>query len=153
MKIYILSLIIVSLSCPSFGQDSGSEKLVKDVVVAFQGDFNDGGFKNAEFYTTRDWIHINPGGGVAKGREVVLKEVRSVHQTFLKGVSMSIESMTIGFPTPETAIATVIHRIDTYELPEGVKHENERQMKTYIIIKQNSKWLLALDQNTVIAAH
>jgi len=153
MKTYYIIFLTFIFSNPSFGQNSQNEELVKNVVLAFQDDFNEGGFKKAEFYTTIDWEHINPGGGITKGRENVLKEVRAVHQTFLKGVSLTIESITIRFLTPTVAIADVVHKISDYELPQGVEHQNERQMKTYIIVKRQNKWLLTLDQNTVIAGH
>jgi hypothetical protein len=32
-----------------------------------------------------------------------------------------------------------------------VKLENERQLKTYVLVKQEGKWLLTHDQNTIIA--
>ena len=153
MKNYIILFFILIFSNISIGQNSRDEKLLKIVVLAFQDDFNEGTFKNAEFYTTKDWEHINPGGGITKGREAVLKEVRAVHQTFLKGVSLTIESIAIRFLTPTVAIADVIHKSSDYELPQGIKHQNERQQKTYIIVKRQNKWLLTLDQNTVIAEH
>lgn len=153
MKSYHILFLILSFSNPSIGQNSRDGQLVKNVVLAFQDDFNEGGFKNAEFYTTKDWEHINPGGGITKGRGAVLKEVRTVHQTFLKGVSLKIESITIRFLNPTVAIADVVHKSSDYELPQGVKHQNERQMKIYIIVKKQNKWLLTLDQNTVIATH
>ena len=153
MKNYIILFFTLSFPNISIGQNSRNEKLVKIVVLAFQDDFNEGAFKNAEFYTTKDWEHINPGGGITKGREAVLKEVRAVHQTFLKGVSLTIESIAIRFLTPTVAIADVIHKSSDYELPQGIKHQNERQQKTYIIVKRQNKWLLTLDQNTVIAGH
>lgn len=37
---------------------------------------------------------------------------------------------------PDVAIADVIHKISNYELSNGVKHENERQLKTCVIVKQ-----------------
>ncbi|MDN3657214.1 SgcJ/EcaC family oxidoreductase [Ferruginibacter paludis] len=153
MNFYFTLLLTFILSHSAIGQNSRNEQLVKDVVLAFQEDFNEGGFKKAVFYTTKDWEHINPGGGITKGREAVLKEVRAVHQTFLKGVSLTIESMTIRFLTPTVAIADVVHKSSDYELPQGVKHQNERQMKTYVIVKRQNKWLLTLDQNTVIIGH
>ena len=153
MKNYIILFFTLSFPNISIGQNSRNEKLVKIVVLAFQDDFNEGAFKNAEFYTTKDWEHINPGGGITKGREAVLKEVRAVHQTFLKGVSLTIESIAIRFLTPTVAIADVVHKSSDYELPQGIKHQNERQQKTYIIVKRQNKWLLTLDQNTVIAGH
>ena len=151
MKIYFILFLISIYSNLSFGQNSQDKQLVKNIVLAFQDDFNEGGFKNAKLYTTADWEHINPGGGITKGQEAVLKEVRSVHQTFLKGVSLTIESITIRFLTPTVAVADVVHKSSEYELPQGVKHKNERQRKTYIIVKRQNKWLLTIDHNTVIA--
>ena len=153
MKTYFILFLIFIFSKSSFGQNLQNEQRVKNVVMAFQDDFNEGGFKNAKNYTTADWVHINPGGGITKGREAVLKEIRTVHQTFLKGVSITTESIDIRFLTPTVAIALVVHKISDYELPQGIKHKNERQMKTYIIVKRQNKWLLTLDQNTVVAGH
>jgi len=152
MRNYLLLAIAGVLSSISNGQSSQDSEAVRKVVIAFQEDFNDGGFKNATAYTTSDWEHINPGGGIKKGRDEVLKEVRSIHQTFLKGVTMRVESIVARFLTPDVAIADVIHNIDNYVTPDGVKHENERHIKTYVVIKKEEKWLLAQDQNTVIQA-
>jgi uncharacterized protein (TIGR02246 family) len=151
MKIFLFLMSVSFISLVSIGQSSQDEELVKKVVIAFQEDFNDGKFKNATTYSTDDWEHLNPGGGITKGRNEVLKEVRDVHQTFLKGVTMTIESMSIRFITSNVAIADVIHKISTYELPPGVKRENERHLKTYVVVKQKEKWLLTHDQNTIIA--
>jgi uncharacterized protein (TIGR02246 family) len=120
------------------------------VVIDFQDDFNEGSFKNAKAYSTSDWRHINPGGGIDKGRDSVLLTVRAVHETFLKGVTMRIESIDIRFLTTDVAIADVIHQVDNYTTPDGVKHENERHIKTYVVVKKSGKWLLAQDHNTVI---
>lgn len=150
MKAFFLLTIISFLWFVSKGQNTQDKEAVKKVVIAFQEDFNEGSFKNATAYSTIDWEHINPGGGIKKGRDSVLKEVRAVHQTFLKGVTMRIESMDIRFLTPDVAIADVIHNVDNYTTPDGVKHENERHIKTYVIVKKKGKWLLAQDHNTVI---
>ena len=150
MKAFLLLTAMSFLSLLSKGQSSQDKEAVKNVVIAFQKDFNDGSFKNAAAYSTTDWEHINPGGGIDKGRDSVLKTVRTVHQTFLKGVTMQIESMDIRFLTPDVAIADVIHKVDNYTTPKGVKHENERHIKTYVVVKKKGKWLLAQDHNTVI---
>ena len=62
---------------------------------------------------------------------------------------MKLESMEIRFPVPNVAIAIVVHQMDNYTTPDGVQHKNEKHMKSYIIVKQNGKWLLTLDQNTI----
>ncbi len=132
------------------GQSLQDREAVKKVVLAFQDDFNEGSFANANTYSTPDWRHINPGGGIDKGRDSVLQTVRAVHQTFLRGVTMRLEMMDIRFLTPDVAIADAIHQVDTYTTPDGVKHENERHIKTYVVVKKKGKWLLAQDHNTVI---
>jgi uncharacterized protein (TIGR02246 family) len=150
MKTYILFTILSFTFYLCMAQSHSDKEAVKKVIIAFQEDFNDGAFKNAHLYTTNDWVHINPGGGITKGRDEVLSEVIDVHQSFLKGVSMTIDRMEIRFITPTVAVADVIHIISPYELPTGVKHENERQIKTYVVVKQKEKWLLSHDHNTVV---
>jgi uncharacterized protein (TIGR02246 family) len=150
MKAFLLLMAVSFLSFIGKGQSFKDKEAVKKTVIAFQKDFNDGSFRNAAAYSTSDWEHINPGGGIDKGRDSVLKTVRAVHQTFLKGVTMQIESMDIRFITSDVAIADVIHKVDNYATPDGVKHENERHIKTYVIVKKKGKWLLAQDHNTVI---
>ena len=153
MKNSLILFLAISASLSSAGQNAMDKQDVEKVVIAFQDDFNDGGFKKAIAYTTNDWEHLNPGGGITKGREEVLKEVRAVHQTFLKGVTITIETITVRFITSDVAIADVIHKISTYEMPEGVKHENERHLKSYVVVRQKGKWLLTHDQNTIISGH
>jgi uncharacterized protein (TIGR02246 family) len=146
--LFVLLTGIISLNCS--GQSKNELEEIKKVVLLFQDDFNEGDFKNALSYTTADWEHINPLGGIDKGQDAVLKSVRSVHQTFLKGVTMKVESMNIRFITTDVAIADVIHSITVFSTPDGVKHENEKHIKTYIVVKQNGKWLLTHDHNTII---
>jgi uncharacterized protein (TIGR02246 family) len=144
----LMSLVIGSFVCR--GQGLQDKEAVRKVIIAFQDDFSDGSFKNAAAYSTIDWEHINPGGGIDKGRDSVLKTVRAVHQTFLKGVTMQVESMAIRFLTPDVAIADVVHKLGNFTTPDGIKHENERQIKTYVVVNRKGKWLLAHDHNTVI---
>jgi uncharacterized protein (TIGR02246 family) len=144
---FFLSLILYSCS-RTVSQADGD--LVKKVVLEFQEDFNDGSFKKAEIYAANDWVHINPGGGIDIGKDSVLKNVRGVHQTFLKGVSITTDSMNVRFITPEVALVTAYHPIDNYTTPDNVTHANERHIKSYVVVKQDGKWLLTLDHNTVI---
>ena len=152
-KIMKLLLLVAGLLClMSVARGSDDELLVREVVKSFVTDYNNGDFKNAPSYTTDDWVHINPGGGITRGRDDVLKEVRAIHKTMLKGVSITIDSMTVRFVTRDVALVNAIHTSDSYVTPEdGLKHENERQMKTYVVVKHNGNWLLALDQNTIIS--
>jgi uncharacterized protein (TIGR02246 family) len=150
MKLLLFAVGLLCLMGVARGSDN--EQLVREVVKSFVTDYNNGDFKNAPSYTTDDWVHINPGGGLTRGRDEVLKEVRAIHKTMLKGVSITIDNMTVHFVTRDVAVVNAIHKSDSYVTPEdGMKHENERQMKTYVVVKHNEKWLLALDQNTIIS--
>ena len=149
MKQFFLFASVSFISPVSYCQTSKNEEHVRKVVIAFQEGFNEGSFKNAQDYTTTDWEHINPFGGITRGRDSTLADVRAVRQTFLNGVTMKIESMTIRFVTPDVAIAVVFHKMDNYATPDGVHHNNEIHTKTYVIVKQKGKWLLTLDQNTI----
>ena len=146
-RFLFISLSFLSLF--GFGQDSRDHEAVEKVVAAFQKDYNDG-FQSEARYTTADWEHINPEGGISKGRENVLLDVRNVHQTFLKGVTMQIEDMVINFPVADVAVANVVHRVGNYTTPDGLKHENERQFKTYVVVYKRGKWLLFQDHATYI---
>ena len=86
---------------------------MREVVKSFVTDYNSGDFKNVLSYTTDDWLHINPGGGITRGRDEVLKEVRAIHKTMLKGVSITIDSMTVRFVTHEVALVNAIHTSDS----------------------------------------
>ena len=55
MKVCFFIFFAAILSITSFGQSSKDEQLVKNVVLAYQDDYNEGGFKNVESYTTKDW--------------------------------------------------------------------------------------------------
>jgi len=87
VKLLLSAAGLLYLLGVAWGADD--EQLVREVVKAFVADYNNGDFKNAPTYTTDDWVHINPGGGITRGRDEVPKEVRAIHKTMLKGVSIS----------------------------------------------------------------
>jgi hypothetical protein len=66
MKKFLLLLITGFMSILVSAQTSQDREMIKKVIKDFQNDFNDGTFKNAVGYTTKDWEHINPGGGIDK---------------------------------------------------------------------------------------
>ncbi len=157
LAVITVSVFIGFMSCQrakqtdALAQTSSEENQVRQAVQSFYADFNSHEFGRVAEYTSEDWNHINPFGGLTRGRETVLKELKDVHSTFLKGVSSTIEDMSIRFATPDAAVVTVTNRMDTYTTPDGVKRENERQIKTFVVVKRNGKWLIMHDQNTLIA--
>ncbi|HKE22338.1 MAG TPA: SgcJ/EcaC family oxidoreductase [Bryobacteraceae bacterium] len=142
--------VLLCLIPEARAQSSDQEAQVSRTISAFYAAFNSHNFNNAAEFTTEDWNHINPSGGRTIGRDAVLRELKTVHERVLKGVSDTVESMSIRFATPEVAIATVISRVSTYVLPDGTKHENERQIRTFVLARRDQRWLIMQDQNTVV---
>jgi len=151
ITVSLVAVFLLSLPGLAIGQTPSMEKQVRQAVQSFYDAFNSHGFGRAANYTTEDWNHINPFGGRTRGREAVLKELKEVHATFLKGVSDTIESMDIRFATPNVAVVTVTSRMSTFTTPDGVKRENELHIRTFVVVKRSGRWLIMQDQNTLIA--
>jgi uncharacterized protein (TIGR02246 family) len=150
MKLLILGLIILSLPAlgltPSQRDMSGARKPVESFYSAFNE-----GFTHAPDFATEDWTHINPYGGWTRGRDNVLKEVRDVHSTFLKGVTEAIGDVEVRFANPEVAVVTVTSTMSTFTTPDGITHQNERHIRTFVVVRRGNRWLVMQDQNTTIS--
>jgi uncharacterized protein (TIGR02246 family) len=150
MKILISAVVSVVFIGGLFAYLPSDEEEVRQAVQSFHAAFNQHDFKSAEEYTTEDWNHINPLGGWTRGRDAVLKELKEVHSTFLKGVSATIEDTSVRFASRDVAVVTVINRSSTFTTPDGAKHENEQSIRTFVVVKRSGRWLIMQDQNTFI---
>lgn len=130
-------------------KDADSEVAVLAPVRAFYAAFGEGFVKPADF-ATQDWTHINPGGGRTSGREAVLAEVRSVHQTFLKDVSDTIVSADVRFADPDVAVVTVLSRTSPFAMPGTSPARPHDQIRTFVVVKRQEGWKILQDQNTEV---
>ena len=145
------SFIVITLISvvPAAAQANDREAEVRSTIEAFYKDFNDGFTKPAD-YAAEDWNHINPFGGRTRGREAVLKEVREVHQSFLKGTTENIESKDVRFATSDVAVGTVVSVGSGFTSPDGVKHEPGRAIRTFVVVRRSNRWQIMQDHNTLI---
>lgn len=150
MRILISAVASVVFIGGLLAHRPSDEEEVRQAVQSFHAAFNEHDFRSAEEYTTEDWNHINPFGGWTRGRDAVLKELREVHSTFLKGVSATVEDTSVKFASRDVAVVTVTSRSSTFTTPDGVKHENERSIRTFVVVKRSGRWLIMQDQNTFI---
>jgi hypothetical protein len=51
----------------------------------------------------------------------VLKELKEVHSTFLKGVADTPEEIWVRFATSDVAVVTAPSRVSAYTTPDGVQ--------------------------------
>ena len=110
------------------------ETRVRKAVQSFYDAFNTHDFSRIPEFTTEDWTHINPFGGWIRGRETVLNELQKVHSTFLKGVTDTPEEMEVRFATKNAAIVTVPSKMSPHITPDGVRRENQKQIRTFILV-------------------
>ena len=150
MRLIIAALAGLAVSSPISAQAPSPDASARQAVQAFYAAFNSHRFARAAEFTTDDWNHVNPLGGRTRGRAAVLKELEEVHSTFLKGVSDTIEQMDVRFATADVAVATVLSRVSTFTTPDGVKHENEQQIRTFVVVKRGARWLIIQDHNTIV---
>jgi uncharacterized protein (TIGR02246 family) len=148
--ISLLTMSVVSISSLISAQTSNKENDVRKAVQSFYDAFNAHGFDRANEFTTEDWNHINPFGGRTRGRSATASDLKRVHSTFLKGVSDTVEEIDVRFADADVAVVTVISRVGTYVTPDGNKHENERHIRTFVVVRRNARWLIMHDQNTII---
>ena len=147
----ILSILVLILASSGVAHAGDKDADVRTTVQAFYKNFNEGFIGPADF-ATEDWNHINPYGGRTQGREATLKDVRRVHQTFLKDAKANIESMDVRFATDDVAVVTVIAVSSPFVSPDGTKHDVLHGIGTFIVVKRGDRWLIMQDQNTTVMA-
>src|SRR5882724_8244657 len=152
MTVSLVAVFLLSLPNSATAQTSSREKQVSQAVQSFYDAFNAHGFERAAEYTTEDWNHINPFGGRTRGRDATLQDLKEVHSSFLKGVTDIIEDMDVRFASPDVAVVTVNSQMSTFVTPDKVRHENERHIRTFVVVKRNGRWLIMQDQNTTISS-
>jgi uncharacterized protein (TIGR02246 family) len=143
-------VIALTLFTTAFAADASREAEVRQTVQAFYTAFGEGFVKPVEFAAT-DWYHISPFGGVDKGLEAVLKDVRTVHTTFLKGTTDTINDMSVRFASNTAAVATVVSTMSPFTAPDGITHGAEKHIRTFVVAKRGGRWLIMQDQNTTVA--
>jgi uncharacterized protein (TIGR02246 family) len=149
MKPITIVMAGLLLGLPSVAQSDNQEAAVQTTIRAFYKAFNDG-FVGPADYAAKDWNHINPFGGRTRSREETLREVREVHQSFLKGATETVESIDVRFATPDVAVGTVVSLGSAFTTPDGVKHGPGRAIRTFVVLRTDGRWQIMQDQNTLI---
>jgi uncharacterized protein (TIGR02246 family) len=147
MKMRAALLAALLLGLPVAARTADRAAPVRKAVESFYKSFGDG-FAGTAGFATEDWNHINPSGGWTRNRQDVLREVREVHSTFLKGVTDTIEEIDVRFASPDVAVATVTSRMSPFRTPDSVEHPHDRPIRTFVVVKRHGRWLVMQDQNT-----
>jgi uncharacterized protein (TIGR02246 family) len=143
------ALATCSLALPAAAQRS-ADREIRETVQAFYGAFNNHDLSRAVEFTTTDWVDINPLGGWTRGRDAVLAELREVHRSFLKGATDTPDTMVVRMTGAGSAVVTVLSDLSPYVTPDGIRHEHERQIRTFVVARDGRRWRIAQDQNTIV---
>jgi uncharacterized protein (TIGR02246 family) len=129
--------------------DSEQRSAVEATIRAFYTAFDEGFVRPPDF-AADDWVHINPFGGIDLGLEATLRTVRAVHEGMLKGVTDTPETIQIRLVTPEVAIGTVTSTMGAWIGPNGQSRPPSPQVRTFVVVARDGKWLITQDQNTFV---
>ena len=148
MKPILTLALSLTLVIGLLAEPTPPESEVRKAVQSFYDAFNAHNFDRVPEFTTDDWTHIHPFGGWIRGRDTVLKELKEVHSTFLKGVTDTPEEMEVRFAATNVAVVTVPSKMSPHTTPDGVRRENQRMIRTFILVERSGRWLIMHDQNT-----
>ena len=147
----IVFVFALSLVAPYRTGAANADGEVRATIQKFYDSFNDG-FLGPADYATQDWNHINPSGGRTQGRDATLKRVREVHQTSLKGVMETIESIDVRFATDDVTTGTVVSVSRAFTSSDGTKHEAQRGIRTFVVVRRGGRLLIMQDHKTTVLA-
>jgi uncharacterized protein (TIGR02246 family) len=145
-----LFLLLALLAPPADARPDRTASDIRRTVQTFYDAFNTHDFRQLDRVTTTDWNHINPLGGRTIGRAAVLAELQQVHSTFLKGVTDTPVATDVEMVAPSVALVTVRSRTSDFTTPDGVRHTNEQQIRTFVVVERRGRWLITRDQNTFV---
>lgn len=139
MKDLFIFILAGLISFCSYAQNRTDEQSIRKLITSFTDDLNKSDFSRIADYGIKDWVHINSNGVATYGRDEVAAEIFYQYKEMSKGTKIAIENMTMRMLPHDAAMVTVIDKID-----------NTKQIRTYVLVKQNEKWLLSLDQSTTV---
>ena len=148
MKHHLIVFLIATTTLSLSATEPNSEMEVRKVIQSFYAAFNSHDFSRAQDFTTEDWTHINPLGGLTRGREAVLKELKEVHSTFLKGVTDTPQEMHVKIVASGVAVATVPSKMSVFTTPDGNKRQNQSVIRTFVVVQRAGRWMILQDHNT-----
>jgi ketosteroid isomerase-like protein len=128
------------------GPTEGTEGEVADVVRAFFERFNDHSFADADEFTEADWQFVSPAGVWHQGRKEAVERIGEAHETFLAGVGLRLDDMSITFATDDVAVVTTTNT----EFVMNSQGPRRQLRSTFVVRESDGQWSLALTQHAFI---
>lgn len=99
---------------------------------------------------TQQAVIVNVAGIRITGKDEIYKFIKQAMESFLANVSVKNEVVNITFLRPDVAVVSGIQHIFTKY--ENLLEEDAKGSLTFVVVKEQGKWLIAAGQNTIIEA-
>jgi uncharacterized protein (TIGR02246 family) len=129
---------------------SNEEQSVYAVVRTFEKAWNahDMDAMAALFTEDAEWVAVV--GWWSRGLTEVKSGFAAIHWTRFKNTPFYVESVSIRFPTPDTAIAIAAGRTGSFTAPDGAEVPGKKDQLSIFMVRRGGRWLIAGGQNTPI---
>ena len=154
-----ISLLVIACCCSLTGmpQDGGDRKSVEHAAQSWFNSFNNHNYDTMFDYMAEDCFGINPLGRymtMSKEAPVIFNKA---HETFLKNLSIKVDSINVRFINRDAAVATVFsqERAARYQ-SDGIEQggnevEGQGVITTMVIVKKDERWVIIQYQSTHIS--
>ena len=130
---------------------AGTEhEAVRKLIAAFEKAWNkhDPGAMAALLMEDAEWV--NTVGWLWRGKSSVRQGWEWIHQVLFKNTEWHSDSVSVRFPTGDTAIVGITGTTGSYVLPDGTAVPGKRDRLSVFVVKREGHWLIASGQNTEI---
>jgi uncharacterized protein (TIGR02246 family) len=99
---------------------------------------------------TTDVVLVNFGGRRVSGRDNVHYAMKQALQTPLSDVITRNELVDIAFVRPDVALVSLVKHVSDHRQPTSAEPLQERGSLTFVVVKDDGRWLIALAQTTPV---
>jgi uncharacterized protein (TIGR02246 family) len=99
---------------------------------------------------SEDCAWVNVVGAYWPTKAAIMKALRVYHATMFKDVKQHETGRSVSEIAPGVAMAVVTFTMDDYKTPDGRVMRGVENRITYILVKQDGRWLVRSGHNTTI---
>jgi uncharacterized protein (TIGR02246 family) len=135
------------LNPPDSAKTQPEIKLIKQVLTDAARFQNQQDYEGFSRLFTRDSVIVNIKGVRIFGRNEFYKFMKAAMKSFLADITVANEVVDITFLRSDVAVISAVQHI-----VKKVNHEEEnlKGSATFVMVKEQGKWSIALGQNTVV---
>jgi uncharacterized protein (TIGR02246 family) len=152
MRMIFITLIgiVVAMTSTANSQPASEEQAVRSVITGFEEAWNKHDMDAMASLFTNDAEWVAAVGWWWRGLPEVKRGFVAIHATMFKNTPFHADSVSIRFPTPDTAIAIVTGNTGSFVAPDGTRVAGKKDRLSIFMVKHKGHWLIASGQNTAI---